>query len=146
MRGNHRLLPLLLIPVLAGAVVPAAAAETDSSVAVERSAMARKVVDREPVDVGTKFPADIGQLSCFTRLVGTQGQEFIYHVWLHGGEERARVELAVRGPAWRTWSTKRIQPSWTGHWAVEIQDADGNVLKSLPFTVEETMESTESSR
>jgi len=133
MRGRRWLLPVLVISMAGWTTAQA----ESSSLAVERSAIAERVVDREPVEEATTFAADIGQVACFTRIIGAEGEEVIYHVWRHQGQERAKVELTVRGATWRTWSTKKIVPSWTGEWTVEVQDADGNVLKTLSFTVED---------
>jgi hypothetical protein len=44
----------------------------------------------------------------------------------------------VRSPAWRTWSTKQIEPEWTGEWTVRIEDAEGRVLDTLRFTIGES--------
>jgi hypothetical protein len=61
----------------------------------------------------------------------------VVHVWLHGGKEYARTELHVQGPAWRTWSTKRIRPDWNGDWSVEIRAADDELLETVSFAIEE---------
>jgi hypothetical protein len=120
------------------AVIPALVlgAMAQEGLRVERAAVARSVENREPVGEAASFPADVGSLSCFSKIVGAGEETEIYHVWRHGPTERAKVKLTVRGSSWRTWSTKRILPGWTGAWTVEIQDAQGNVLESVPFTVE----------
>jgi len=55
------------------------------------------------------------------------------HVWFYRGEEMARIPLRVDTPRWRTWSTKRIRPDWTGTWRVDVQDVEGRVITSLEF-------------
>jgi hypothetical protein len=114
-----------------------ATAEPSAAITVEQAVIAREIEDREPVGESTSFPAEIGQLACFTRIVGAEEETFIYHVWRHGDTERARVRLPVRSAAWRTWSTKKIDPSWTGAWTVQILDAGENVLDTLSFVVRE---------
>ena len=47
----------------------------------------------------------------------------------------ARVVLPVRSADWRTWTSKRILPQWTGRWKVEILDSDENLLQTITFTV-----------
>jgi hypothetical protein len=47
----------------------------------------------------------------------------------------ARVPLRVAGSNWRSWSSKNIDPMWTGSWRVDIVGPDGTVLQSLSFTV-----------
>jgi hypothetical protein len=104
------------------------------TITVAGAAVAKSVVDREPQDTGTVFPADVGQLVCWTKLEGAGGAS-IHHVWFHGDTQVGDVELAVGGSPWRTWSRKTIPADWTGAWHVEIRDAAGAVLKRLDFTV-----------
>ena len=139
-RGSQWMVAMLVL-VTAGWAVSQGEAQA-GSLAVERSAIAESVEDREPVGEAASFSADVGEVACFTRIVGAEGEERILHVWRHNGEERAKVALSVRGSAWRTWSTKKILPTWTGSWTVEVQDADGNVLKTLSFVIGEGSSST----
>lgn len=93
-------------------------------------------IDRETrsiVDPGTAFPADVGQLACLTRIEGAEGETSVVHVWLEGDRERARVTLPVRGPSWRTWSTKRIPTVDPGDWSVEVRNEAGQVLDRIAF-------------
>ena len=102
---------------------------------VSKSAICTGVVDHRPVDPGTQFPADIGRVYCFSRISNIESASSIYHVWYFGNAERARVELAVNPPTWRTYSSKRILPDEIGRWRVDILDREGNVLKTLGFDV-----------
>jgi hypothetical protein len=110
------------------AAPPAAAAS------VAEAAVARSVVDRQPQDTGSAFPADVGQLICWTKVTGAGGAA-IHHVWFHGDTQVGDMELQVGGSPWRTWSRKTVPPDWTGAWHVEVRDAAGTVLKRLDFTV-----------
>ncbi len=102
---------------------------------VTESAIARDVVDRMPVDADSTFSAGVGRLYCLTRINGADGETTVHHVWFHGDEERADIELRIGASAWRTWSNKAIMAEWTGDWRVEVRDADGNVLETIRFTV-----------
>ena len=44
----------------------AAPAATAAPVTVVEAVVARSVLDRQPQDTGTAFPADVGQLICWT--------------------------------------------------------------------------------
>ncbi len=102
---------------------------------VTESAISRDVVDRMPVGADTTFTSDVGRLYCWTRITGAEGETTVHHVWIHGDEERADLELRVGASPWRTWSNKAIVPEWTGDWRVEVRDADGNELETIRFTV-----------
>lgn len=107
------------------------------SLAVAVGVVARSVVEHQPQDTGSAFPADVAQLVCFTQITGaTAGAAAsIHHVWFHGDTQVADVELQLGGSPWRTWSRKTVPADWTGPWHVEIRDAGGAVLKRIDFTV-----------
>jgi hypothetical protein len=112
-------------------------AQDGSGLRVDRAMVALAVESREPVGEASSFPADVERVFLFTHIVGAQEETAVYHVWSHGPTERAKVLLPVRSNSWRTWSSKRILPSWTGPWTVEVQDELGNVLESVSFVIEE---------
>lgn len=95
------------------------------------------VENRELVGVDSTFASSIGTVFCYTHLTGAEDSTEIAHVWYYQEEEKARVTLGVRSSDWRTWSSKKIQSSWVGEWTVRIEDADGNVLGSSSFIINE---------
>ena len=113
----------------------ATAVQEPSNLQVEVGAVCKDVVDRAPVDAGTSFPASVGKLFCFTKITGALKPTHVTHVWSFDGTERARVELAVNSPSWRTYSSKNIESQEVGAWRVEVIDSAGNVLQTLNFEV-----------
>jgi len=109
------------------------AQEAEDAVIEVEAAIAFDVEDREPVDPGTAFPADVGMLYGWTRITGASGTT-IQHVWMHGEDEWA-VDIDVGGSPWRVWSTKIIQPEWTGEWTFEVRSEAGYVVHTTTFTV-----------
>src|SRR5260370_2934481 len=57
------------------AAAPAAAAPAAAAVDVAEAVVARSVVDRQPQDTGTAFPADAGQLNCWSKVTGARSEE-----------------------------------------------------------------------
>jgi hypothetical protein len=104
------------------------------AVTVTDAVVAHSIVDRQPQDTGAAFPADVGQLVCWSVVTGGSGTA-IHHVWFHGDTQVGDVELQVGGSPWRTWSRKTIPADWTGTWHVDVRDAGGTVLKRVDFTV-----------
>ncbi len=94
-----------------------------------------QVIDRQPVDSVQSYPAASEMLLCFTRITGAVEGARVFHVWYRGEEEMARVELMVGSSDWRTWSAKKLLPSWAGDWRVEVVDGEGNLLQTIPFTL-----------
>ena len=93
------------------------------------------IVDRMPTGEGTIFPETTDTVYVWTKLTGALDTTSIKHVWFHGANEIASVELPVRSSSWRTWSYKSIIPDWAGDWEVKIEDSQGNVLKSVKFSI-----------
>lgn len=91
---------------------------------------------RELVGETTVFPAGIERITCLTRLKGLEAPTSVTHVWYRDGKTMARVDLNVASSNWRTWSSKRLLPDWTGHWEVKVLDSDGQVLGSAGFDVQ----------
>ena len=106
-----------------------------SNLQVEVSAVCKDVIDRAPVEAGTSFPVSVGKLFFFTKITGALNPTQVTHVWSFDGTERARVELAVNAPSWRTYSSKNIEKQEVGAWRVEVVDSAGKVLQTLNFEV-----------
>ena len=94
--------------------------------------LATAVEEREPVGVAEAFPADVGTIYAWLRVTGAAGGA-VEVVWRYG-DRQFPVPLEIGSAAWRTWSTKRIPPEWTGAWSVEVRH-EGSVLASRNFTV-----------
>jgi len=105
------------------------------TIEVTRAVVATGIEDREPIGESTTFSADVGTVYFFTEITGDFDETRIHHVWLREGEEVARVPLTVRGPRWRTWSSKQIPPDWSGNWTVRVVLGDDQVLGTVDFTV-----------
>jgi hypothetical protein len=86
--------------------------------------------------VATVFPADVERVCCFTQILGAPKPTTITHVWYHEGKTMAKVNLPVRAATWRTYSSKKIWPTWTGTWEVKILDENGAVLATAEFVIE----------
>jgi len=131
---------LAVAALAVAAASPAAAQQStptpdSSAITVSRAVIATGVENREPTGVAEQFPDSVGTLYCYMVVEGDFPETQLVQVWMHGDQEMARVPLTVKGPRWRTWGSKTILPEWTGAWTVNIQDANGNVLKSVSFSV-----------
>ena len=91
--------------------------------------------NRELVGETAQFSAGIEKIYCLTRLQGLEAPTSVTHVWYRDGKTMARVDLNVASSDWRTWSSKRLLPEWTGNWEVKVLDSDGRVLSSAGFEV-----------
>lgn len=122
--------------VLACALASGAVAQ-DGSVA--RSMFTTAVEEREPVDSIDKAPAGTSTVYYYTDLRDFADQT-ITHRWSYRGEVMAEVPFNVGGPRWRVWSSKNLQPTWTGQWTVTVLDGEGNELTTNALIVGEDAE------
>ena len=79
----------------------------------------------------------------FTEVRDMAGQT-VKHRWEYGDQVMAEVEFEIGGPRWRVYSSKNLQPGWTGDWKVSVVDAAGNPLSVNTFTYTEAPASTSS--
>ena len=117
----------------AQAETPAAA---DTDVRIQDAVVCQDIVDRQPVGSGDVFAKESPRVFCFVRVVGAAGETKITHNWYYQGNLKASVDLMVRSDNWRTWSSKTIDPAWTGEWMVEILSEQGTPLESIIFYIQ----------
>jgi hypothetical protein len=95
---------------------------------VARATFTTGMADREPTDEVTRLANDATRILFFTDLRDLQGQT-VTHVWEHDGNVVAKVPFTVGAPRWRVYSSKNLEPSWTGEWAVKVVDGTGQVIQ-----------------
>jgi hypothetical protein len=131
---------LAVTPVLAqkdeSEVVPSSAATPQLQVAEIATGLDYDPIHKAPVDTASVFAADVEKVICFTRIEGAASPTQITHVWYHEGQIKAQVKLNIGSPNWRTYSSKRLLPTWTGQWEVKVLDGTGTVLATAAFTVQ----------
>jgi len=109
---------------------------TDSSIQLAEAIISRSIENRAPIASASVFSDSVGQIYCFTKVVGATTDTAIIHHWYLNGKLKASITLAVRSASWRTWSSKKITPGETGDWMVEVVTEDGNALESILFLVQ----------
>ena len=139
------LVPVVLL-VVAGLAVPGwsegekqetgEAPASKAGVQIQDAVVCQDVVNREPVGSGDVFAKETPKVYCFCRVVGAQGETQITENWYYKGNLKASVELPVRSDNWRTWSSKTMDPAWTGEWMVEILSKEGTPLESIIFFIQ----------
>lgn len=136
---SKRVALMAILSVCTFPIIALAQAEQETAPAVEltvETVLCSGVENRMPVGEAESFPADVGRVYLWNRVAGiTEGETLIHHVWLREGQEMADVPLPVKGDPWRTYSYKTIPPEWAGSWEVKVVGPDGNVIKSIAFTV-----------
>ena len=101
---------------------------------VARSAFTTAIADREPVDTLQTIEAQEQMIYFFTELLDMQEQT-ASHRWEYNGEVMAEVTFEVKGPRWRVWSSKNLQPEWLGEWKVSVINGANDVISETTLNI-----------
>ncbi len=103
---------------------------------VARATFTSSIQEREPTDQLSTLTNDNDQIYYFTELRGMAGHS-VTHRWEHDGKVVAEVPFDVGGDRWRVYSSKRLDPSWTGEWRASVIDATGTTLSVNTFNYDQ---------
>jgi hypothetical protein len=106
-----------------------------SDLKITEMAVTTKIVKGNPIDSVWRISStSVKALYCFTRITAPPGTDStIKHVWYLNDKVVHEDEMPVKGAHWRTYSREVVEKGMSGQWRCEVQDADGQVLKSVSF-------------
>ncbi len=116
----------------AGPTLPPVSVLPPTPEIVVRAVLTTAVREHEPVDEIDRLSSDTDELFFFTEIRDGAGR-ILTHRWEHAGNVIAEVPLPIGGPRWRTYSSKKLDPSWLGPWMVSVVDEAGRVLHAVTF-------------
>lgn len=99
---------------------------------VERALFTTVMEEREPVGSVDSLSTGSDHVYFFTEITGLEGHT-VSHRWVYNGETLSEVPFSIGGPRWRIYSRKKLLPSLTGVWKVDIVNDDGSVLMTKRF-------------
>ena len=99
---------------------------------VARAAFTSAVVEREPADSILSLGNNETNIYFYTDLRDLEGHSVV-HRWEYNGRPMGEVRFDVKGPRWRVWSSKSLNPDWLGQWRVTVVDDTGAVLVQRDF-------------
>jgi len=103
---------------------------------IVRAVLGTGVENREPAGVAAVFPATTEKVYCFLEAANIPKDMEISLTWFYGQKEMRKISLPLKaGSRWRTFAHKNLG-GLKGDWKVEIKDAEGKLLKDLPFRTE----------
>lgn len=136
---------LLFAAGLLGLSLPARAAEEQAQAdpaakpavmipgVVTRALFTRDIENREPVDTISTLTNNLTSIVYFTEIHDMAGQT-VTHRWEYNGKIILEVPIKVGTSRWRAYSTKTLDPAWTGEWKVSVVDAAGGTLSVNTFS------------
>jgi hypothetical protein len=116
---------------------PVEAAAPPPSARITEIASCRAVDQRQCVAPASTFSLQETPTPVVWMNVLSDQQPFtLTHAYYLNGRKYCDVPLEIRYPRMRTWSNVTLaHPYQTGHWRVEVIDADGERLSQIEFTV-----------
>ena len=112
------------------------ATETTPLFKVSQMVIAGSMENKRPVGIVNAFSASTEKVYCYVEATHITEDTNITLVWYHDSKAISRITLPLKkGLIWRTNAYKSLFGS-KGDWKVELQDADGRVVKTVGFTVE----------
>jgi hypothetical protein len=99
------------------------------------STVCENVQNGIPEQAAAAFSVSLKRVYCYTDFNTVAEKTFAHHNWYLRDNLKASVKLAVRPPRWSTYSSIQLRDSDKGPWRVEITDEEGNILKTLRFSV-----------
>ena len=115
------------------AAQPAAAAAPQSTGTVARSQFTSAIENREPVDKVSTLLNDKNRVYFFSEIKDAPNQK-ITHRWEYNGKVMSEMNFDIGSERWRVFSSKTLDPSWTGEWKVSVLDQAGSTLGANTFT------------
>jgi hypothetical protein len=122
---------------LAAATPCRAQAQNEEPLTLVHAVMCEGIQDSQPVNETVIFSVEKDKAVCFTFFNPVPEKTHIYHLWYRRDRLSAKIKLRVNPPRWSTFSRIQFRDGDKGPWRVEITDADGNLLKTLRFSITE---------
>ena len=89
----------------------------------------------KPLNPSAVFSVQMGSVMCFTAFDRVPTQTSIYHDWIRQDKLVFRKKLVLKTPSWSSVSSIQLREADKGPWRVEIRDNDGNLLRTLRFSI-----------
>jgi hypothetical protein len=111
------------------------AAPRSAGLVLGESTVCENVQNGIPERTAVAFSVSLKRVYCYTDFSTVSEKSFAYHNWYLRDNLKASVKLTVRPPRWSTYSSIQLRDSDKGPWRIEITDEEGNILKTLRFSV-----------
>ncbi len=142
MRTKTNLIVSLTITalLLSATVIRAADKQNGPGVAPDRltlteAVMCESIESYAPQTPAVVFSINIGKVNCYSSFDPVPGKTHIYHRWYFKDRLTTRKKLFLKPPRWGTYTSIQLREADRGPWRVEITDKDGNIFKTLRFSI-----------
>ncbi len=107
----------------------------DANPQLVRAVICEQVKDRKPRYGSIAFSISNGRVYGYTDFDPVSKKTHIYHNWFRRDTLTAKVKLSLKPPRWSTFSYISLRNTDKGPWRMEITSAEGNILRTLRFSI-----------
>ena len=97
--------------------------------------MCESIKNYLPVHPAVVFSISLETIICFTRFDPVPKTTDIFHKWYKKDHMVSLTKLTLKPPKWSSFSSMQLRHLDRGPWRVDIENADGKVLKTLRFSI-----------
>ena len=131
---------VITVLLLSATVSVAADRQTGPGVVPEALTLAEAVMCEGIESYTPRIPAvvfsiEIGKVNCYSSFDPVPEKTHIYHRWYYKDKLTNRKRLYLKPPRWATYTSIQLREADRGPWRVEITDKDGNIFKTLRFSI-----------
>ena len=128
---------LICFSVLAACLtmVPGAGATDTNGPVLTRAVMCEDIESFKPVRPAVLFSISQGEVFCFTDFGQVTRKTDVFHRWYKRDKLIFTMKLVLTPPKWSSVSRIQLRDADKGPWRVEVQDKNGNLLKTLRFSI-----------
>jgi len=106
-----------------------------TGLALAEAVMCESIESYSPQTPAVVFSINIGKVNCYSNFDPVPEKTYIYHRWYFKDRLTTRKRLYLKPPRWGTYTSIQLREADRGPWRVEIADKEGNILKTLRFSI-----------
>ena len=126
---------LLFAPVIGATDKPNGPGVVPAGLTLTEAVMCESIESYAPQTPAVVFSINIGKVSCYSNFDPVPEKTYIYHRWYYKDKLTHRKRLYLKPPRWGTYTSIQLREADQGPWRVEITDKDGNIFKTLRFSI-----------
>ncbi len=115
----------------------APAGSSGKKLALTEGVVCEVIKGNKAVNRAVVFSRNLGKIYCFTSFDPVPEEMPIFHKWYQRDRLKATAKLTLKPPRWTTFSSWSMKGRDQGPWRVEITDQEGDLFKTVRFSVTE---------
>ena len=109
--------------------------ESPQELTLVRAVMCEGLRGLGPLNEAVAFSIEREEVFCFLNFDPVPEKTSIRISWFWKDERRRNPKFILKSPRWSTLDSMQLRDADKGPWRVEVKDAEGNILKTLRFSI-----------